>query len=142
MAVDPKASIQSVSYEGGVATATLGLLEKLFGEQRLSWTQPSRGTFQRDGTQRQRIIGGASVPVLGSNPRRKSWVGKMASNNATGLVAIVYFKDGTNWQVRYSGPFTDLVKAVSNGTASADVVQIMSERGAKSNKGITLPGPA
>jgi hypothetical protein len=142
MAVDPKARIQTVSYKGGRATAALGILEKLFGTQNLSWTTPNAGTFTRPGTTRQRIIGGPSRPVKASTPRRKSWVGRNASPNGTGQSATVYFTDGSQWEIRFSGPFTDLKSAIANGSVANTVSQIMTERGATANKGIPIVNPA
>ena len=142
MAIDPKAKVMSVTYDGGRATATLGLLEELFGSQTLTWTAPTAGSFVREPHQRERVIGEGSKPVKGSTVQKKGYVGRLASNNASGNPATVYFSDGTSWEVRYAGPFAKLVKAITSGAAKDKIVQIVSERGAQAFKGIALPKPA
>lgn len=66
MAADPKAARYSVSWKGGYLTASLGLLEALYGSDFLknaATTQPKTVTVKSHA--RQRVIGGTAVAVGG-----------------------------------------------------------------------------
>jgi hypothetical protein len=120
MAFDPKARKMSVGFPGGSLTATVGLLEALFGTELVSPEEPSTAQVSVDSHTRVRVIGGPATAVAGHTYDRKKYpTGQF--NGGSGGEAIRFQLNGSDWTARLSGSHQDfndwLVTKPGNGTA-------------------------
>lgn len=129
MAADPKALSQTINYDGGSLTMTVGALEDLFGTNNalLTGTSTSKSVAVKAHS-RTRVIGGASTSVSAYNYTFKQWPTSEANNAAGGTVVLLRWNDSNgDWTGRVTGSFSDLGEFLNSNSTKA--VSFRSERG-------------
>ncbi|MEY3767431.1 MAG: hypothetical protein RLZZ11_501 [Cyanobacteriota bacterium] len=129
MAVDPKARRFSLTWDGGYLTATVGLLEALYGADFADKVGAGKSkTISVKGHTRQRRIGGPTTSIASFDynvidyPRR-------VSGGAAGGQPIRIETGGAWWTARLGGSVQDF-KAFLAGTGKPDkTFQFMTEKG-------------
>lgn len=115
MALDPKTRKVAMNFTGGTLTASLGLLEAIWGPQLAAPMDPETATVSVSGYTRQRLIGGATKTVSANTYTRKKYpVGSGAG--AAGGEAIALQVGGKWWTARLSGShqaFCDFLRGSS-----------------------------
>jgi hypothetical protein len=115
MTLDPKARKLSMNFPGGTLTATLGLLEAVWGPQLGGATDPETAPVSVSGYTRQRLIGGTSKTVAANTYTRKKYPVGSASG-AAGGEAVMLNVGGKWWTARLSGShqaFCDFLRGSS-----------------------------
>lgn len=129
MATDPKARKFSLTWDGGYLTATVGLLEALYGADFMNkvGAGAAKNIAVKSHT-RTRVIGGPSKTVNAFNynvikyPRR-------VSGGASGGQPIQIEHDGSWWTARLGGSVQDF-KAYLAGTGKpTNAFTFMTEKG-------------
>ena len=115
MASNPKARIGTVHLSKGTASATIGLLEYLFGAD-FEWRDPRQG---------------ASTP---GGRRRRAYGTRLRTGARGGRVMFLRLVDGDVFTIRYTGAAMDLVGELLI-KAKGKIEQAWTERG-------TLYGPS
>ena len=129
MAADPKALSQTINYDGGSLTMTIGALEDLFGTNNsiLTATSVTKSVAVKAHS-RTRVIGGASTSVGAYNYTFKQWPTSEANNAAGGDVVLMRWTDSNgDWTGRVTGSLSDLGEFLN--TNSTKAVYFRSERG-------------
>jgi hypothetical protein len=129
MAVDPKARKFSLTWDGGYLTATVGLLEALYGKDFAEKVGAgARKDISVKGHSRVRVIGQPAKTIASYNysvidyPRR-------VSGGAAGGQPIRIEYNGKWWSARLGGSVQDF-KAFLSGTGSPlSAFQFMTEKG-------------
>lgn len=115
MALDPKTRKVAMNFTGGTLTASLGLLEAIWGPQLAATMAPESTTVSVRSYSRQRLIGGATKTVAANTYNRKKYpVG--AASGAAGGEAISLQINGKWWTARLSGShqaFCDFLRGSS-----------------------------
>jgi hypothetical protein len=110
MAADPKARLVTVAYPGGTMTATIGLLEYLLGDLKLSWRAPSDSTNNA----------GRRLRKYGSRQRARARGGRVMNLALLG---------GGVWQVRITGSDIDFVDFILARVGEGLVLNAWTARG-------------
>jgi hypothetical protein len=129
MATDPKARKFSLTWDGGYLTATVALLEALYGSDFADKVGAGKSrSVSVKGHSRRRRIGGPTTSISGYNynvidyPRR-------VSGGAAGGQPIRIEAGGSWWTARLGGSVQDF-KAFLAGTGKPDkTFQFMTEKG-------------
>lgn len=129
MSVDPKARKFSLTWNGGYLTATVGLLEAIYGKDFAAKVGAgSAKTISVKGHSRQRKIGGATKAVASYTfniidyPRR-------VNGGAAGGQPIRIEYGGSWWTARLGGSVQDF-KAFLSGTGKPSTpFQFLTEKG-------------
>jgi hypothetical protein len=116
MALDTKARKVAMNYPGGTLTASMGLLEAIFGPNLTgAGDAVTTSTVSVGGHTRVRVIGGPGKTVSGYNYARKKY--PIAVNGgAAGGEPIALLVNGKYWTARLSGShqgFADFLKGAS-----------------------------
>jgi hypothetical protein len=116
MALDTKARKVALNYEGGTLTATIGLLEAIFGPDLIgAGSAVTTSTVSVGGHTRVRVIGGPGKTVSGYNYARKKYP-IAVSGGAAGGEPIALLVNGKYWTARLSGShqeFADFLQSAS-----------------------------
>jgi hypothetical protein len=116
MALDTKARKVAMNYPGGTLTASLGLLEAIFGPNLTgAGDAVSTTTVSVGGHTRVRVIGGPGKSVSGYNYTRKKYP-VAVNGGAAGGEPIALLVNGKYWTARLSGShqeFADFLKGAS-----------------------------
>ena len=113
MAVDPKAVKTTVSFKGGTLTATLGLIEYVFGAQKTTW-QPI-----------------ADAPTVPGGRRRRKYGTRQRSQAEGGRVLYFKLDTGGLWTVRTTGADIDLIDELLVKADTAKLKNVYTARGTK-----------
>jgi len=129
MAVDPKARRFSVTWNGGYLTASVGLLEALYGEDFNEKVGAGAAkTINVGGHSRQRRIGGPTTSVAGYSynvidyPRR-------VNGGAAGGQPIRIEYGGSWWTARLGGSIQDFKAFLAGVGSPLAAFQFMTEKG-------------
>lgn len=109
MAIDPNATSITLSYEGGTATAPLGVLEALFGTLQFQWLAP--------------------IGEPGPSGRRRLKYGRRQRSRAkAGKPVSVRLNSGDVWTVRVTGADIDFLDKLLT-QSGANVAAVWTPRG-------------
>jgi len=118
MAEDPKARRYTVAYEGGTATATLGLLQYLFGVQEPAWSTDNASTTP-------------------SGKKRYKYGTKRRNAAAAGKEVFLDLGEAGVFSVRVTGDVVDFIDEVVS-RASGKVLQAWTRRGTEYGPQVSL----
>lgn len=129
MAVDKKARLFSLTWDGGYLTATVGLLEALYGADFMDKVGAGKAkTIAVKGHSRTRVIGGPSTAVAGYSYGVIKYPRKVAGGAAGGQPIKIEL-DGSWWTARLGGSVQDFKAFLAGTGASAVTFQFMTEKG-------------
>jgi hypothetical protein len=111
MAGDPKAKRITVTFPKGTLSASIGFIEYLLGDQKLTWKAPSTPSPTPDGRRRR---------VYGTKQRGSARGGREMT---------FVLRDGSSWVARTTGADLDLLDFVLQKIGEDKVLNVYTKRG-------------
>lgn len=129
MAVDPQAKKVTINFPGGAMTATLGLLEAIFGATQLQQlTQPDAPkTVSVTAHSRRRVIGQPPTAVAAFSYVKQDF-GSAVEVGTAGGEAMAMILNGEEWTARLSGSHQSLAAFLA-GRQGGGALFVKSQKG-------------